>query len=66
MLMNLAGLAQIESRVMPGLAAGWLTLILNHPAATQETRQRAEKLKRELPVQGESGWTIKRAVEALL
>lgn len=44
MLMNLAGLAQIESRLSPDVAAGWLTLILNHPATTQETRQRAEEL----------------------
>lgn len=44
MLMNLAGLAQLESRLSPSIAAGWLTLILSHPATTQETRQRAEKL----------------------
>jgi len=44
MLMNLAGLAQIESRLSPDVAVGWLTLILNHPATTQETRQRAEEL----------------------
>ncbi len=44
MLMNLAGLAQLESRLSPSIAAGWLTLILSHPAATQETRQRAEEL----------------------
>lgn len=45
MLLNLAGLAQLESRLSPDVAAGWLTLILNHPAATQETRQRAEELR---------------------
>lgn len=44
MLMNLAGLAQLESRLSPSIAAGWLTLILSHPATIQETRQRAEKL----------------------
>ena len=52
MLMNLAGLAQIESRLSPDVStrldtspvAGWLTLILSHPATTQETRQRAEEL----------------------
>ena len=53
MLLNLAGLAQLESRLSPdvstrldtSVAAGWLTLILNHPAATQETRQRARELR---------------------
>lgn len=62
MLMNLAGLAELElrlspdvsTRLDPSLAAGWLTLILSHPAATQETRQRAEallaKCKQRVPV----------------
>lgn len=45
MLLNLAGLAQLESRLSSSRAAGWLTLILNHPAATQETRQRAQELR---------------------
>lgn len=44
MLMNLAGLAELELRLSPDLAAGWLTLILSHPAAIQETKRRAEKL----------------------
>jgi tetratricopeptide (TPR) repeat protein len=44
MLMNLTGLAQLESRLDPDLAAGWLTLILSHPAAIQETKDRAHRI----------------------
>ncbi|RJP54296.1 MAG: tetratricopeptide repeat protein [Anaerolineaceae bacterium] len=48
MLMNLAGLAQLESRLSPDLAAGWLTLVLSHPAATRETKDRARQLLSEV------------------
>lgn len=44
MLESLAGLAELELRVGSTLAAGWLTLIINHPAAIQETKKRAERL----------------------
>jgi tetratricopeptide (TPR) repeat protein len=40
-LMALAGLAQLESRSHPELAVDWLNLIIAHPAAMQETRDRA-------------------------
>jgi tetratricopeptide (TPR) repeat protein len=41
MLMALAGLAQLESRLHPDLAAGWLSLILSHPAASSDIKDRA-------------------------
>jgi tetratricopeptide (TPR) repeat protein len=71
MLMALAGLAQLQSRITPDLAAGWLTLILSHPAATSDTKDRAAQLYKELSSthklpQAQSEWTIERAVEALL
>lgn len=44
MLESLAGLATLELRLSPELVVGWLTLILSHPAATQSTKQQAEKL----------------------
>lgn len=43
MLMALTGLAQLEFRLHPDLAAGWLTLILNHPAASSDTKDRARQ-----------------------
>ena len=43
-LESLAGLAELELRLNPGLAAGWLTLILNHPAAVYATKQQAKQL----------------------
>lgn len=70
MLMALAGLAQFESRLNPDLAAGWLTLILNHPAASADTKDRVAQLLSELHAthtlsQPQPAWTIERAVEAL-
>ncbi|NWG08015.1 MAG: tetratricopeptide repeat protein [Chloroflexi bacterium] len=70
MLMTLAGLAQLQSRISPDLAAGWLTLILNHPAATRATRDRAAQLLKKLhPIhklsQPQPAWTLEGAVEAL-
>ena len=47
-LMALAGLAQLESRLHPDIATGWLTLILSHPAAIQETKDRARQLLSDL------------------
>ncbi|RJP49654.1 MAG: helix-turn-helix domain-containing protein [Anaerolineaceae bacterium] len=44
MLMNLAGLAQLESRIDPDRARGWLTLVVDHPAATRETKDRAYQI----------------------
>jgi tetratricopeptide (TPR) repeat protein len=44
MLMALAGLAQLEVRLNPDLATGWLTLILSHPAASSDTKARAAQL----------------------
>lgn len=41
MLMNLAGLAQLEAHVNPERARGWLRLVVGHPAATRETKDRA-------------------------
>jgi len=41
MLMNLTGLAQLESRIDLDRARGWLTLVADHPAATRETKDRA-------------------------
>jgi predicted ATPase/transcriptional regulator with XRE-family HTH domain/Tfp pilus assembly protein PilF len=43
-LMALAGLAQLEARLHPNLAAGWLTIILNHPAASSDTKDRASQI----------------------
>ena len=43
-LESLAGLAELESRLSPDVAAGWLTLILNHPAAVYATKQQAKQL----------------------
>ncbi|NPV75635.1 MAG: helix-turn-helix domain-containing protein [Anaerolineae bacterium] len=77
MLMTLAGLAQLEvhlpdvsARLDTNPAAGWLTLILNHPAATSETKDRAARLLDELrsthtlsPPQ--PAWTLEQAVETL-
>jgi tetratricopeptide (TPR) repeat protein len=48
MLTTLTGLAQLESRLNPDLAAGWLTLILSHPAAPQDTKERARQLLSEV------------------
>ncbi|MFZ5883414.1 MAG: tetratricopeptide repeat protein [Chloroflexota bacterium] len=70
MLMTLAGLAQLESRFNPDLAAGWLTLILSHPAATSDTKDRAARLLDELHATHtlsppQPAWTLEGAVEAL-
>jgi predicted ATPase len=70
MLMALAGLAQLESRLHPDLAAGWLSLILSHPAATSDTKARAARLLDELQSthelsQPQSAWTMEQAFEAL-
>ena len=48
MLTTLAGLAQLESRNAPDRAAGWLNLILSHPAAPQDTKDRARQLLSDL------------------
>ena len=48
MLITLTGLAQLESRLSPDRAAGWLTLILNHPAAPQDIKDRARQIKEEV------------------
>lgn len=69
-LMILAGLAQLESDLKPELAGGWLTLILSHPAATSDTKDRAADLLTQLQKnhnlsQTESAWTIDQALEAL-
>ena len=42
MLESLCGLTRFESSASRALA--WLTLVLNHPATTQETRDMAVKL----------------------
>jgi len=47
-MLALAGLAQLEACNHPEQVYGWLTLILNHPAATQETKDRACKIKEEV------------------
>lgn len=65
-LQSLAGLAQLESRLSPDLAAGWLTLILSHPAALHSTKKRAQKLLSSMPTQGESNPTIEQAAEEAL
>jgi len=44
MLITLTGLAQLESRISPDLVAGWFTLILSHPAAPQDTKDRARQI----------------------
>ena len=46
MLQALAGLAALERPAPP--AAGWLSLILSHPAATHATKERAAQLLRGL------------------
>jgi predicted ATPase/DNA-binding XRE family transcriptional regulator len=70
MLMNLAGLAQLESCVNPERVCGWLTLILNHPAAIQDTKDRAAQVREKLQSthrlsQAQPEWTIEQALEAL-
>jgi len=65
-LQALAGLASLEIRVNPAIAAGWLTLILSHPSALHITKVRAEELLSSLPVQGDSNPTIEQAVEEAL
>ncbi len=69
-LMALTGLAQLESHLHPDRAAGWLSLILSHPSATSETKDRAARLFDGLrsthsPAQAEPAWTIERALEVL-
>ncbi len=69
MLMNLVGLAQLESRLSPNRAAGWLNLILSHPSATQETRQRAEELcaKQQQHIQAGTPYqSLEEVVDAIL
>lgn len=44
MLESIAGLAALELCLNSDLTAGWLTLIMNHPAAIHDTKQRAEQL----------------------
>jgi predicted ATPase/DNA-binding XRE family transcriptional regulator len=48
MLMNLAGLAQLESYTSPNQARGWLTLVMDHPAVTRETKDRARRILSEV------------------
>lgn len=71
MLLNLVGLAQLETRLHSDLAAEWLTLILSHPAATQEAKSRAAQLLETLPAtrrtsQAQPGFTIESVIEELL
>ena len=47
-MLALTGLAQLEARDRPEQAYGWLTLILNHPATTQDTKDRARQIKEDL------------------
>jgi tetratricopeptide (TPR) repeat protein len=58
MLESIAGLAALELRLNSDLTAGWLTLIMNHPAAIHDTKQRAEQLfaeqKQRVPVDAPS------------
>lgn len=65
-LQSLAGLASLEIRVNPAIAAGWLTLIISHPSALHSTKVRAKELLSSLPVQGDSNPTIEQAVEEAL
>jgi predicted ATPase len=48
MLMALAGLAQLESRLHPELIIDWLMLIKEHPAAKQDVKDRACQLLSEV------------------
>ncbi|HEY5730276.1 MAG TPA: tetratricopeptide repeat protein [Anaerolineales bacterium] len=47
-LMAVAGLAQLEYRLNSDLVTGWLKIILDHPAAFQETKDRARQISSEL------------------
>lgn len=64
----LTGIASLEVRLNPDLAAGLLTLTLNHPAATHFVKEHAARLRDELPStqEPESKWTIEAALEELL
>ena len=65
-LQSLAGLASLELRLNPDLAAARLTLILSHPSAPHATKVRAAQLMEGLSAQGESTQTIEQAVEEAL
>ena len=47
-LMAVVGLAQLEYGLNPDLVTGWLKIILDHPAAFQETKDRARQISLEL------------------
>jgi len=53
MLDAVTDLARLEVRLFPERAAVWLTLVADHPAATQETKDRVHQLL--LDVEGPLG-----------
>ncbi|RIK32237.1 MAG: hypothetical protein DCC56_00065 [Anaerolineae bacterium] len=65
-LQALAGLASLELRFHPTIAAGWLTLILSRPSALHSTKDRAQKLLSGLPAHDTSHPTLEQAVEEAL
>ena len=49
MLEALTGLASLQMTANTGRAAGWLKLVISHPAGLQETKDRACRLMEEMP-----------------
>ena len=68
MLDALTALASLEMRLNPSSAAGWLTLILAHPTAKHETKDRANQLLSGISMahQGKAPRTMEQTVEELL
>lgn len=66
MLQCLTGLAALELRSRPEVAAEWLTIILSHPATTNQAKERAGELMEGLQPQGGSGRPMERVVDEIL